>query len=127
MSMFTKSTRIATARLPSRLARQHLQQAAFRTSTTTAQIRLNSSWEGTKAEDHAVNRTKKGDTTDVETDASRRGQEDREASHGLPDSSKQGAATERGGLKHERKAKKEHPRAPEPIIGMNDERGQRGH
>ncbi|RAH43580.1 uncharacterized protein BO95DRAFT_444956 [Aspergillus brunneoviolaceus CBS 621.78] len=125
MSLFT-TTRIAS-RLPGLLARQQQQALRIAAPATTAQARLNSSWVGTKAEDHAVNRTKKRDTTDVSTDASAAGQEDRESSYGVPDSSKQGGATERGGLKHERKAKKEHPKAPEPVIGMNDERGQRGH
>ncbi|PYI14543.1 hypothetical protein BO86DRAFT_385680 [Aspergillus japonicus CBS 114.51] len=122
MSMFT-TTRFAS-RLPGLLARQ---QQQITNPAIAAQAYRNSSWVGTNADDHAVNRTKKRDNTDVSTDASSAGQEDRESSYGVPDSSKPAGATERGGLKHERKAKKEHPKAPEPVIGMNDERGQRGH
>ncbi|KAL5365280.1 hypothetical protein BJX96DRAFT_158882 [Aspergillus floccosus] len=93
--------------------------------------RLNSSlskgWRGTRQEDHAVNRSKKRDTTDPTTDAASSGLKDREESEGVVDDFKPAGATERGGLQHERKAKKEHPKAPEPIIGMNDERAQKGH
>lgn len=43
---------------------------------------------------------------------------------GVADNTKSQATTERGGRKQERKAKEEHPAAPKPIIGMNDERAQ---
>ncbi|RAL13204.1 uncharacterized protein BO97DRAFT_442637 [Aspergillus homomorphus CBS 101889] len=126
--MFT-NTRIASSKLYSLFARPQQQQQALRaiTPVSVQSRRLNSSWVGTNQDDHAVNRQKKRDTTDPETDASSAGLKDREEKHGLPDSSKPQGATERGGLKHERKAKSEHPKAPEPILGMNDERGQRGH
>ncbi|KAL4895844.1 hypothetical protein BDV59DRAFT_145018 [Aspergillus ambiguus] len=103
------------------------QPATFHTPSSV-RSRLNSSltkgWRGTKEEDHAVNRSKKHDTTDPTTDASSSGMKDREESEGIANHSKPSGATERGGLQHERKAKKQHPKAPEPIIGMNDERGQ---
>ncbi|PYI06835.1 hypothetical protein BO78DRAFT_268956, partial [Aspergillus sclerotiicarbonarius CBS 121057] len=103
------------------------QPAAIHTPRSV-QARLNSGvykdWKGTGSEDHAVNRAKKRDTTDPTTDASASVMKDREESEGIANSSKPQGATERGGTKHGRKAKQEHPKAPEPVIGMNDERGQ---
>lgn len=72
-----------------------------------------------------MNRTKKkNDTTDPPTDASSASMKDRQEAEGIADESKSQGTTERGGAKHGRKAKEEHPKAPEPIIGLNDERGQ---
>lgn len=89
------------------------------------QARLNSGlskdWKGTGAEDNAVNRAKKNDTTDPTTDASASVMQDRKEGGG--DDAKPQGATEKGGSQHGKKAKQEHPKAPEPIIGMNDERG----
>lgn len=76
--------------------------------------------------EHAVNRSQDNDTTDPETAASSAGMEDRRQSEFIADPTKSEATTERGGLKAERKAKKEFPKAPEPVIGMNDERAQVG-
>lgn len=72
--------------------------------------------------EHAVNRAQNNDTTDPGTKASSEGMADRMESEGIADPTKSEATTERGGLKAERKAKEEHPKAPEPVIGMNDER-----
>ncbi|KAH8426271.1 uncharacterized protein LDX57_004018 [Aspergillus melleus] len=83
-------------------------------------------WKGTGAEDHASQRTKKGDNTDPTTDSSGAGMQEREESEGVRNDAKSQATTERGGLQHGKQAKKEHPKAPEPIIGMNDERAQKG-
>lgn len=77
--------------------------------------------------EHALDRTKRNsDTTDPETAASGQGMADREANEGLANRTQSQATTERGGVGFERKAKEEHPRAPEPVIGMNDERAQVG-
>lgn len=76
--------------------------------------------------EHAVNRSQDNDTTDPETAASSAGMEDRRQSEFIADPTKSEATTERGGLKAEGKAKKEFPKAPEPVIGMNDERGRVG-
>ncbi|PLB43486.1 hypothetical protein P170DRAFT_480462 [Aspergillus steynii IBT 23096] len=83
-------------------------------------------WKGTGAEDHTARRTKKGDKTDPTTDSSAAGMQEREESEGVAHDAKSQATTERGGAKHGKQAKKEHPKAPEPIIGMNDERAQKG-
>lgn len=100
------------------------QPAAIHTPRSV-QARLNSGlgkdWKGTGAEDNAVNRAEKNDTTDPTTDASASVMQDRKEGGGN-DAKPQGA-TEKGGSQHGKKAKQEHPKAPEPIIGMNDERG----
>ncbi|KNG89616.1 hypothetical protein ANOM_002371, partial [Aspergillus nomiae NRRL 13137] len=106
------------------------QPAAFHTPGSV-RVRLNSGitqdWKGTSTEDHAVDRSKKGDNTDPAVEGASSGLKDREEYEGVARSDKPQAATEREGLKHWKKAKEEHPKAPEPIIGMNDERAQKGH
>ncbi|KAB8237371.1 hypothetical protein ETB97_001588 [Aspergillus alliaceus] len=106
------------------------QPAAFHTPRSV-RARLNSSitqgWKGTSPDDHTVDRRKKGDTTDPTVEGAHSGMKDREESKGIARDDKPQAATERGGVKHGKKAKEEHPKAPEPIIGMNDERAQKGH
>lgn len=72
--------------------------------------------------DNTVKRAKSGDTQDPSAAAAASGMKEREANEGIADDSKSGATTERGGMKNAEKAKREHPAAPEPIIGMNDER-----
>lgn len=74
------------------------------------------SWSGRKVEDHVVNRS---DAKDVQSESSQAALKEKQEgktshSHGLGQTS--------GGQNS--KAKEEHPKAPEPIIGMNDERGQ---
>ncbi|KAL9618729.1 MAG: hypothetical protein Q9160_006608 [Pyrenula sp. 1 TL-2023] len=74
------------------------------------------SWTGRKIEDHVVNRT---DAKDVQSESSQQALKDKEQgntehSHGLG---------QHGGAESSKKAKEEHPKAPEPVIGMNDERG----
>jgi len=75
-------------------------------------------------EEHAVHRTQRNDTTDPETEASSEGMAERGENEGIADGNKSQATTERGGLKHQRRAKEEFPKAPEPVIGMNDERAE---
>ena len=81
-------------------------------------------WTGTPEEEHAVHRTQRNDTTDPETEASSEGMAERGENEGIADGNKSQATTERGGLKHQRRAKEEFPKAPEPVIGMNDERAE---
>ncbi|RJE19802.1 hypothetical protein PHISCL_07854 [Aspergillus sclerotialis] len=84
-------------------------------------------WTGSSTSDHTVNRVRKHDETDPETAASAYSIKERDDSHNIADDSKSQATTERDGLKYGRKAKEEHPKAPEPVIGMNDERAEKGH
>jgi hypothetical protein len=75
-------------------------------------------WTGRTPEDHAVNRT---DEKDVQSKQSQQGM--REKANG--DSPSIGIS-ENGG-EYNKKAEQDKPRAPKPVIGMNDERGGKGH
>ncbi|GAQ10594.1 hypothetical protein ALT_7915 [Aspergillus lentulus] len=108
---------------------QSVWQPARLPTPGNVRARFNSSlgqeWKGSSTDDHAVKRSKdKRDITDPQTESSASGLKEKKESAGVADQSKQGAVTEREGLKQERQAKKEHPKAPEPIIGMNDERAE---
>ncbi|KAJ5658698.1 uncharacterized protein N7484_002347 [Penicillium longicatenatum] len=81
-------------------------------------------WKGASKDDHATERSKKGDTHDINSDASASGMKEREQSEGIADKTKSQGMTQRGGTEGGKKAKAEHPAAPEPVIGMNDERAQ---
>ncbi|CAI7578954.1 unnamed protein product [Penicillium palitans] len=83
-------------------------------------------WKGSSAEDHTRKRSKKGDTEDVHSEAAASGLKERKTNQGLADETKSHGTTERGGTKYGRKAKEEHPKAPEPVIGMSDERPKKG-
>jgi hypothetical protein len=85
---------------------------------------LKKEWKGSSADEHTVKRSKRGDTADVESDASIASMNERRVNEGVADDAKSQGTTERGGIKHGKKAKEEHPKAPEPVIGMNDERAQ---
>ncbi|OJJ49965.1 hypothetical protein ASPZODRAFT_54275, partial [Penicilliopsis zonata CBS 506.65] len=95
---------------------------------SSVHIRLNSrlakQWKGSGDEDHSIHRQEKGDTTYPGAEGARQGIKEREESEGIADATKSQAKTEREGLKFGRKAKEDHPKAPEPVIGMNDERGE---
>lgn len=84
-------------------------------------------WKGSSTQDHAINRVSRDDITDPETAAAQQGREERAENEGIADATKSGATTERDLLQNKKKAKKEHPHAPEPIIGMNDEKGEVSH
>ena len=79
-------------------------------------------WKGSDSTDSSIKRARKGDTNEPTSEATASGLKEREVNLGIQDDTKQQGATERGGRKHAQKAKEEHPAAPEPIIGMNDER-----
>ncbi|KAJ6181025.1 hypothetical protein N7519_011486 [Penicillium mononematosum] len=81
-------------------------------------------WKGSSAEEHVRKRSKKGDTEDVHSEAAASGLRERRTNQGLADETKSQGMTERGGTKYGKKAKEEHPKAPEPVIGMNDERAK---
>ncbi|KAJ5161665.1 hypothetical protein N7492_007057 [Penicillium capsulatum] len=89
-------------------------------------ISLFKNWKGASSEEHTTERSKRGDTNDPTSNASAAGLKERQENENIADASKSQGTTERGGQKHGKKAKQEHPEAPEPIIGMNDERAQKG-
>lgn len=81
-------------------------------------------WKGGDEHEHTTERSKKGDTADVHADSSASGMQERKTHEGSGDPSKSQGTTETGGSQYGKQAKKENPKAPEPIIGMNDERGK---
>lgn len=81
-------------------------------------------WKGADSTEHSTKRARRDDTDDPVSEATASGMKEREGNEGIADDTKQQGTTERGGRKHGRKAKEEHPAAPEPIIGMNDERAR---
>ena len=78
-----------------------------------------SDWQGRQASEHTTNRD---DEANVEVAASKAGAADRAA--GSEANSSATSGEDKGN--HNKKAKDDHPEAPKPVIGMNDERGQVG-
>ncbi|KAL4995119.1 hypothetical protein BDV10DRAFT_196989 [Aspergillus recurvatus] len=104
-------------------------QSAILSTTSGVQARHNSGimqdWKGAgtnKSTTHRVQKEK--DNTDPETIAANRTMQDREENFGVGNRGESDAATERGGTKNAEKVKKDHPKATEPVIGMNDERAE---
>lgn len=81
-------------------------------------------WTGSTTEDHAINRVKRRDITDPQMESTLAGQEEREEVEGIADASKSHSTTERDLRRSSERAEKEHPHAPKPMIGVNDERGE---
>ena len=100
------------------------QPAAIYTPRGVRHQSITKPWKGAGTEEHNIPRAKRGDTKDPFASASASGVEEREVNEGIADTTKSQGTTERGGRKAASKAKKDHPAAPEPIIGMNDERGE---
>lgn len=93
------------------------------TTTTTTTVNTltlprfaSASWKGRQPEEHVTNRK---DGLDIQSDASKSGEQER-AGDGSVQSS---AASEKDHGDQNKKAKEDHPEAPGPVIGMNDERG----
>jgi hypothetical protein len=100
-------------------------QTRFKSESVTGKIkRIFNDWKGTSTSDHAVNRAKKEDVTDPQVESTSSGRQERAESEGLADRSKSQATTQRDLGQSSKKAKQEHPKAPEPVIGMGDERGE---
>ncbi|KAG6995431.1 hypothetical protein G7Y79_00045g081020 [Physcia stellaris] len=76
-------------------------------------------WDGRQPHEHVTNSENE---LDIQSSASKSGKRQRaEESH--PTS----AATEKDTGNDNAQAKADHPEAPGPVIGMNDERGGKGH
>ena len=76
-----------------------------------------SDWSGRQPQEHVSNRN---DELDVQSGASQSGKRERVADN---ENESQGTTEKDSGNQNEQ-AKKDHPEAPGPVIGMNDERGQ---
>ena len=75
-----------------------------------------STWQGRQSHEHITNRD---DKLNIQADASKSGKADRVS--GSEGGSQ--ATTEGDHGNQNEQAKKDHPEAPGPVIGMNDERG----
>lgn len=75
-----------------------------------------SDWSGRQAHEHVSNRK---DELDVQSGASQSGKRERAAD---TENASQATSEKDSGNQNEQ-AKKDHPEAPGPVIGMNDERG----
>ncbi|BDD64307.1 hypothetical protein MPDQ_006321 [Monascus purpureus] len=113
------------------LSPQSIFQPAGLPSPRLVPIRLKSSsifnkWTGSSDNDHSIHRAQRRDETDPEVKGTAEGIRERAQSWGIRDRTKSQAVTEREGSTFAKKAKKEHPEAPEPLVGVNDERGRKG-
>ncbi|KAL9075970.1 MAG: hypothetical protein Q9161_001364 [Pseudevernia consocians] len=100
-----------------------LLRTTFRTSpqslTSLAQHRFasgTSDWSGRQPQEHVSNRK---DELDVQSGASQSGKRERAAD----DQNASQATSEKDSGNQNEQAKKDHPEAPGPVIGMNSERG----
>ncbi|CAD6570375.1 MAG: hypothetical protein ASARMPRED_003668 [Alectoria sarmentosa] len=75
-----------------------------------------SDWSGRQPQEHVANRK---DELDVQSGSSQSGKRERAAGN---ENASQGTSEKDSGNQNEQ-AKKDHPEAPGPVIGMNDERG----
>ena len=81
-------------------------------------------WKGSSEYEHTVPRVKRGDETDPETEAAGKAMKEREVDYGVKEDDLPQGVTERGGIAFAREGKEEFPKAPEPVIGENDEIGR---
>ncbi|KAL8895044.1 MAG: hypothetical protein Q9207_008322, partial [Kuettlingeria erythrocarpa] len=79
------------------------------------------SWVGRQPDEHTTNRE---DELDVHSGASKSGMRQRATEDEHEGSS---ATSQKDPGSQNEKAKRDHPEAPGPVIGMNDERGGKGH
>lgn len=81
-------------------------------------------WQGAGKEDQVLNKRKQGDAWDEQAINATAGREEREKNEKNTDATtSQQGVTESDQRGSNEKAKKEHPKAPGPVIGMNDEKG----
>ena len=81
-------------------------------STTTYRLSSNTNeWDGRHGDEHVLNR---GDNLDVQSDASKSGKQQRSE-----DSHSDSATSGKDARNDNEQAKKDHPEAPGPVIGMN--------
>ena len=73
-------------------------------------------WKGRQCDEHTTNRD---DNQNIQVDASQSGKADRAAG----DQGNSQATSQQDKGDQNKQAKKDHPEAPSPVIGMNDERG----
>ncbi|PGH11537.1 hypothetical protein AJ79_04794 [Helicocarpus griseus UAMH5409] len=112
------------SRLPQTLRLSLRSPARLQTKLSATSVRYR--WTGSKEKEHSLDRSKRGDTTTPITEGTTGGIKEREeAEKGVPDNkAKSQATTEQNHSDTKKKAQKEYPEAPKPVIGMTDERGK---
>ena len=86
-------------------------------STTSFRPANSPDWSGRQPSEHVTNRK---DGLDVQSSASQSGKKQR---LGSPEHEGSSATSQKDLGNQNEQAKKDHPEAPGPVIGMNDERG----
>ncbi|EXJ69415.1 uncharacterized protein A1O5_07451 [Cladophialophora psammophila CBS 110553] len=95
---------------------QHSQPSSADSKASTPAHDSLPGWGGRHGRDHAVKRP----AHDVQAETSQQGMKDHEEMKEGSD-----AISRRDERGNNKRAKEEHPKAPEPVIGMNDERGSK--
>ncbi len=99
-----------------------LTRTSLRMAPHTRAASTTKDWQGRQPSEHATNRK---DGLDIQSSASNSGQQDRSKGvSGESDSGHSQATTEQDKGNQNEQAQKDHPEAPGPVLGMNDERGQ---
>ncbi|KIX05436.1 uncharacterized protein Z518_06308 [Rhinocladiella mackenziei CBS 650.93] len=96
--------------------------SSTRKSATQYRAASKPGWTGHTTHDHAVNRSRH-DAHDVQAEASRHGMAEYNKHHTEEERSGSDAISRKDEKQSNRRAKEENPEAPEPVIGMNEERG----
>lgn len=107
---------VISALIPAISNARHTILSSTGTNTLTLPRFASGTWEGRQLEEHVTNRK---DELNVQSSASKSGVQERAAG----DSEQSSAISEKDHGDQNKKAKKDHPEAPGPVIGMNDERG----
>ena len=111
-----------------RITIPHLASRTFAHSTRTSfciiqaqNASTTKDWQGRQPSEHVTNQK---DDLNIHASASQSGQGDRmKDAHSSSDSGQSQATTEKDKGGQNAQAKRDHPEAPGPVIGMNDERG----
>ena len=142
MALFTTLSRCVSRRLPgvslqlvfnhtslsaemsfsTRILRSPLLCPSSRSATLSTSARYSaqgndSGWTGRQPSEHVTNRD---DELNIQSGASQSGKRERASG----DEKQSQATTEKDKGNQNEQAQKDHPEAPGPVIGMNDERGQ---
>ncbi|MCJ1306654.1 hypothetical protein MMC25_000297 [Agyrium rufum] len=98
-------------------------QPQSRLLSTTSALSAND-WKGRHGDEHVLNQDHEHN---VHSAASQQGRKERAAGGTEDVSSGSQATSETDQGNNNERAKKDHPEAPGPVLGMNDERGGKGH
>lgn len=111
------SLTLSTFRTSPRLRFRPFLLAAYQARLASSGSHTGNEWHGRKTDEHVANRK---DELDVQSGASQSGMRERASG----DEKQSQATSDKDSGNHNKQAQKDHPEAPGPVIGMNDERGQ---